>query len=84
MTEEYTSKTCSKCGHKFKWRFQYPVESFERYLLDRRACSFFCIAIHGSIRLSPGFAGLNVSVESPHHNIKFGVAVFHREEIKIG
>jgi hypothetical protein len=62
ITEEYISKTRSKCGHKFKWRFQYLVESFERYLLDRRACSFFCLAIHGSIRLSPGFAGLNVSV----------------------
>jgi transposase len=64
ITEEYTSKTCSKCGQKFKWRFQYLVESFERYLLDRRACSFFCLAIHGYSGLSPGFTGLNVSVTS--------------------
>jgi len=47
ITEEYTSKTCSKCGQRFKWRFQHLVESFERYLLDGRACSFLRLAIHG-------------------------------------
>ncbi|MGB8689894.1 MAG: hypothetical protein WCD53_21520, partial [Microcoleus sp.] len=41
--------------------FQYFVESFERYLLDRRACCFLCLAIHGYSWLSPGFTGLNVS-----------------------
>jgi hypothetical protein len=40
---------------------QYFIESFERYLPDRKACSFLYLAIHGKFWLSPEFTGLNVS-----------------------
>jgi len=58
------SRMRTHSGQRFQWRLQYFIESFERYLPDRKACSFLYLAIHGKFWLSPEFTGLNVSVPS--------------------